>query len=80
MRLRSLVLALTLACGLAAAAGKPPKPPKVHKHAVSTPKAVKHSKSAARGVVHKSPKVARHKVSTPKMAKRKTSKFKKRKA
>jgi hypothetical protein len=69
-----------LACGLAAAASKPPKAPKVHKHAVHTPKAAKHSKSAAKGVVHKSPKVARHKVSTPKMAKRKTSKFKKRKA
>ena len=69
-----------LACGLAAAASKPHKAPKVHKHAVHTPKTVNHSKSAAKGVVHKSPKRAKHKVSTPKMAKHKTSKFKKHKA
>jgi len=80
MRVRSLVLALLLACGVAAAANKPPKAPKVHKHAVSTPKAANHSKSAAKGVLHKSPKVAKHKTSTPKMAKHKTSKFKKHKA
>jgi len=71
------VLALMLACGLAAAAGKPPK---VHKHAVHTPKAAKHSKSAAKGVAHKSPKIAKHKVSTHKAAKHKTAKFKRRKA
>jgi hypothetical protein len=77
MRVKSLVLALVLACGLAAAAGKPAK---VHKHAVNTPKAAKHSKQSAKGVVHKAPKVAKHKVSTPKMAKHKTTRFKKRKA
>ena len=80
MRVRSLVLALMLASGLAAAADTPPKPLKVHKHAISTPKTVNHSKSATKGVVHKSPKVAKHKFSTPKMAKHKTAKFKKHKA
>jgi hypothetical protein len=77
MRVKSLVLALMLACGLAAAAGKPTK---AHKHAVKTPKAAKHSGQEHKGVVHKTPKVARHKVSTPKIAKRKTAKFKKHKA
>jgi hypothetical protein len=65
-----------LASGLACAAGKPPKPQKVQKHAVSTPKTVKHNKQAAKGMVHKSPKIARHKVSTPKMAKQKVAKHK----
>jgi hypothetical protein len=69
-----------LACGLAAAASKPPKPRKAQKHAVTTPKAVKYSKSAAKGMVHKSPKVAKRKVSTPKMAKHKTTQFKRHKA
>jgi hypothetical protein len=76
MRLRSVVLALMLASGLAGAASKPPKRLKVQKHAVTTPKAVKHNKQAATGVVHKSPKVAKHKVSTPKMAKQKVAKHK----
>ena len=80
MSVRRLVLALLLSCGLAAAADKPPKPPKVHKHAVYTPKAQKRSKAADKGVVHKPPKIAKHKVSTPKVAKHKTAKFKKRKA
>jgi hypothetical protein len=80
MSLRRVVLAFLLASGLAAAADGHPKPPKVHKHAVSTPKAQKHSKEATRGVRHKTPKVAKHKVSTPKMAKHKTTKFKRRKA
>jgi hypothetical protein len=80
MRVRSLVLALTLACGIATAAGKPPKASKVHKHAVSTPKAANHSKQGAKGAVHKSPKVAKRKVTTPKMVKHKTTAFKRHKA
>lgn len=82
MRVRSLILALLLACGLAVAADKSPKAPKpqkVHKHAVTSPKAVKHSKSAAKGVVHKSPKAARR-TTNRKIAKRKPNKFKKHKA
>lgn len=82
MRLRSLVLALLLACGLATAAGRPPKAPKpakVHKHAVTTPKAEKHSKRAAKGAVHKSPKLAKRATSR-KVAKHKPAKFKKHKA
>jgi len=80
MSLRKVVSAFLLACSLAAAADKPPKPLKVHKHAVSTPKAQKHNKQAAKGVVHKPPKVAKHKISTPKIAKHKTTKLKRHKA
>jgi hypothetical protein len=70
------VLALTLAGGLAAAAGKPAK---VQKHAIKTPKAAKHSKPA-KGAVHKSPKVAKRKVTTPKTVKHQTTKYKRHKA
>lgn len=70
------MLALTLACGLAAAAGKPAK---VHKHAINTPKAAKHPKPA-KGAIHKSPKVAKRKVTTPKTVKHKTAKYQRRKA
>ena len=80
MRVRSLLLAFLLATGVAAAAGKTTKPLKVHKHAVTTPKTVNHSKQGTKGVVHKAPKVAKHKVSTPKTVKHKTAKFKKHKA
>ena len=79
MRLRSLVLALLLASGTAAAADKHPKPPKVSKHA-QPPVACKQSKSARKGVSHKAPKVAKHRTSTPKIAKHKTTKVKKHKA
>ena len=80
MSLRRVVLAFLLACGLAAAAQRPPKPPKVHKHAIHTPKAAKHSRQATKGVKHKTPKVAKHKISTPKIAKHKATKFKKNRA
>ena len=71
-----MVLALTLACGLAAAANKPSK---VHKHAINTPKTAKHPKPT-KGVAHKSPKVAKHKVNTPKTVKHKTAKYQRHKA
>jgi hypothetical protein len=80
MSVRRILFALLLSCGLALAADNHPKPLKVHKHAVSTPKAAKHGKQAAKGVKHKPPKVAKHKVSTPKIAKHKQTKFKKHKA
>lgn len=64
MRLRSLVLALLLASGVASAATKHPKPPKVAKHA-----------QVKKGVKRQSRKAAKHPAS-PKMAKRKTAKFK----
>jgi len=79
MRVRSLVLAFLLACGLAFAADDSPKPQKVHKHAVNSPKAEKHSKSAAKGVVHKRPKLAKG-ARSRKVAKHKTGKFKRHKA
>lgn len=80
MSVRSVVLALLLSCGLAAASNKPPKAPKVHKHALSTPKAEKHANQAAKAEKHKPPKIAKHKVSTPKIAKHRATKFKKHKA
>jgi len=80
MSVRRFVFALLLSCCLAAAAGKHPKPLKVHKHAVSTPKAQKRGKEAAKAVVHKPPKLSKHKVSTPKIAKHKPTKFKRHKA
>jgi esterase/lipase superfamily enzyme len=79
MRVRSLVLALLLATGLASAADKP-KPVKVKKHAVTTPKTAKRTKEATKGEVHKAPKVAKHKVSTPKVVKHKTTNVKRHKA
>lgn len=80
MSMRALVVALLLSCGMAAAAGKHPKPLKVQKHAVTAPKAQKHSKQANKGVKHTTRKVAKHKVSTPKVAKHKVTKLKKHKA
>jgi hypothetical protein len=80
MRVKSLLLAFLLAAGLASAADQTQKPRKVKPHAVSTPKAAKHTKENAKGVVHKSPKVAKHKTSTPKTAKHKVTKYKKHKA
>jgi hypothetical protein len=80
MSVRAIVVALVLSCGMAAATGKNPKPLKVQKHAVSTPKAQKRSKQASKGVKHTAPKVAKHKVSTPKVAKHKVTKLKKHKA
>jgi hypothetical protein len=80
MSVRAIVLALLLSCGMAAAVGKHPKPPKVHKHAVTTPKGVKHSKQANKGVKHTAPKRAKHQVSTPKVAKHKVTKLKKHRA
>jgi len=80
MSVRALVIALLLSCGMAAAADKHPKPLKVQKHAVSTPKAVKHSNQANKGVKHTAPKRAKHQISTPKVAKHKVTKLKKHKA
>jgi len=78
MRLRSLLLALVLAAGMATAATKHPKPPKVSKHATGAPVAGKQSKPKA--VKHQGQKVAKHKTSSPKIAKHKTAKVKKHKA
>ena len=78
MKLRSLVLALVLASGMATAAGKHPKPPKVSKHATAAPVAGRHSKSKA--VKHQGQKVAKHRTSSPKIAKHKTAKVKRHKA
>jgi len=78
--MRRFVFALVFASCLAVAADKHPKPPKVQKHAVNTPKMPKRGKEATRAVVHKPPKVSKHKVSTPKIAKHKPTKFKKQKA
>ena len=66
MRLRSLVLALLLAGGLAAA-DKAPKAPKPTQRHVKVPKALKRSRSAARKTprrasrkASKAPRAARH--------------------
>jgi hypothetical protein len=80
MRLRSVVLALMLASGLAVAADKHPKAAKVSKHALKTPKTANHSKEAKRAAVHKSPKLAQRRTSTRKVAKHKTAKYQKHKA
>lgn len=80
MSVRRFVFAFVFASFLAVAADKHPKPPKVQKHAVNTPKAEKRGKQASKAVVHKPPKVSKHKVSTPKIAKHKATKFKKQKA
>ena len=80
MSVRRVVFTLLLSCGLAAAASTTPKPLKVHKHAVTTPKAPKRGNEATKAEIHKPPKVARHKVSTPKIAKHRSTKFKKHKA
>ena len=80
MSVRSVVLALMLASGLAAAADKHPKPLKVSKHAVHTPKTANHKNQGKKAVSHKSPKVAKRRTSAPKVAKHKTAKFQKRKA
>jgi len=80
MSVRAVVLALLLSCGLAAAADKHPKPLKVQKHAVSTPRGVKHSKQANKGVKHTAPKRAKHQISTPRVAKHKVTKLKRHKA
>ena len=80
MSVRRVVVTLLLSCGLAAAAGRTPKPLKVQKHAVTTPKTEKRGREATRAEIHRPPKVAKHKVSTPKIAKHRSTKFKKRKA
>lgn len=80
MSIRSVVLALMLASGLAAAADTHPKPLKVQKHAIHTPKTANHANQGQKGVLHKSPKIAKRKVSTPKVAKHKPTKFQKHKA
>ena len=83
MRVRSLLLALLLGCGLAAAADqspKAPKPQKVNKHAVGASKSQRYSKSARKGASHKSPKAGKRKTGGRKFAKHKTAKFKKHKA
>jgi hypothetical protein len=76
MRLRSLVLALVLAIGSAAAADKPPKPQKIAKPHVKAPKTAKGSKR----VVHNKPfkakrwkpaKAAKHKAAKHKVVKTK---------
>jgi hypothetical protein len=69
-----------LASGLAMAADKHPKPLKVSKHAIHTPKTANHQGQGKKGVVHKSSKVAKRRTSTPKVAKRKSAKFQKHKA
>ena len=78
MRLRTLVLALALSSGLAVAADKHPKPPKVAKH-VKPPKAGKHNGPAAKPVSHKGPKAAKH-PKPPKAPKHKAAKVKKHKS
>ncbi len=75
MKVRSIVLALMLASGLAVASTKHPKTAKVSKHTTHAPKAANHSKEAQKPVVHKSPKVAKQKTSTPKVAKHKPAKY-----
>jgi len=80
MSVRRLVLAFVFAGCLAFAADKHPKPLKVQKHAVHTPKTESRGKEGSRAVVHKPPKISKHKVSTPKIAKHKPTKFKKQKA
>ena len=80
MRVRSVVLALMLASGLAVAADNHPKTAKAPKHAVNTPKAANHAKQGRQGVVHRAPKVAKHKTSTPKVAKHKPTKYQRHKA
>jgi hypothetical protein len=80
MSVRSVVLALALASGVAAAADTHPKPQKVSKHAVQTPKAANHKNQGKKAELHKSPKVAKRRTSAPKVAKHKTAKFQKRKA
>jgi len=80
MSVRSVVLALLLASGMAVAADKHPKPVKVQKHAIHTPKTTNHANQGKKAVLHKSPKVAQRRTSTPKVAKRQTAKFKKHKA
>jgi hypothetical protein len=79
MSVRSVVLALALASGLAAAADKHPKPLKVSKHAVQTPKAANHKNQNKKAVSRKSPKVAKRRTSNAKVAKHKTAKFQKHK-
>jgi hypothetical protein len=82
MRVRSIILALLLGCGLAAAADqspKAPKPQKVDKHAFTKAKAQRYSKSARKGASHKSPKLGKRSTGR-KFAKHKTAKFKKHKA
>jgi hypothetical protein len=79
MRVRSLVLALMLASGLASAATKHPKPPKVAKHA-TVAKAVKRGKPAVKAANKaRKPATVKH-PATRKVAKRKAPKVKKHKA
>jgi hypothetical protein len=79
MSVRSAVLALMLASGLAAAADSHPKPRKVSKHAVNTPKTVNHKNEGKKAVPHKNAKLVKRKSTFPKVANHKTAKFKKRK-
>ena len=74
MRLRTLVLALALSCGLSAAAAQHPKPPKAAKH-VKPPKPDKHPGAAVKPVKHQSQRAAKHPAG-PKVAKHKANKAK----
>lgn len=78
MRLRTLLLALALSTGLATAASRHPKPPKVARH-VKGHKAAKHPGPAVKPMKHKGQKAGKH-SSGPKLAKHKGPKAHRHKA
>jgi len=81
MSVKSVVLALMLASGVAAAADtRHVKPLKAAKPAVHSLKAVNHAKESKKGTVRKGIKVPKHQARTPKAPKYKGPNYKKHKA